>query len=101
MRVTVSSVRCPDEVIEIRESARHGMMLSHINYSLLDRVRRSRARLNDVHSDAHRIGLFEVSLAPDSVQRGSKYAASTSFGDSRAANPERAAMIAAVRGQVS
>ncbi len=67
MRTTVSHVRSVDEVIEIRDAIRDHVMVSHINYSQLNRVTRTRARLHEVQGDARRIGLFEVSLAPESV----------------------------------
>lgn len=67
MRTTVSHVRSVDEVIEIRDAIRDHVRVSHINYSQLNRVTRTRARLHEVQGDARRIGLFEVSLAPESV----------------------------------
>lgn len=69
MRTTKSDVRSPDEVLEFRVVARHGVILSHINCSHLKRVQDARARLDVVRSDATRIGLFEVSLVPASMRR--------------------------------
>ena len=61
MRITESNVRSADRVIEIRVSARHGVIVSHINYTHLERVRRTRARLEYAHDD--------VTLLDDSKAR--------------------------------
>ena len=52
MRENLSFVRSPDNVVEIRVSDGNGVILSHINYTLLERVRRTRARLKFAHDDA-------------------------------------------------
>ncbi len=52
MRTKERIVRPADRVVEIRVSARHGVILSHINYSHLERVRTTRARLNYPRDDA-------------------------------------------------
>jgi hypothetical protein len=57
MRTTVSHVRSADNVLEIRVVARNCVMLSHINYSQLERVRQVRAqRTKESGHDDHRDG---------------------------------------------
>jgi hypothetical protein len=69
MRSAVSNVRSPDDVLEIRVAARNRVILSHINFSQLERVRLARGVQSEVRTDATRIGLFELSLAPERGQR--------------------------------
>lgn len=63
MRPHMSYVRPPDNVVEIRVSDGNGVILSHINYSLLERVRRSRARLTSDPNDAQQSGPARVRSA--------------------------------------
>ena len=51
-------LRSVDQVVEIRAHSRGGVILSHINYAHLERVRTARSR-DAVRSDATRVGLFE------------------------------------------
>ena len=67
MRVTGASVSGPDQVLEFRIAVRNRVIRSHVNYSLLQRVQVARAKLDNTRLDALRLGLFEISLAPDSV----------------------------------
>lgn len=52
MRANLSYVRSQDNVVEIRVSDGNGVFVSHINYTLLELVRRTRARPQSAHDDA-------------------------------------------------
>lgn len=52
-----------DDVRELRTGARGREIISHINYSQLERVRSTRFQLAEVRADVIRLGLFELAEA--------------------------------------
>lgn len=63
MRTQLSYVRSPDNVVEIRVSDGNGVILSHINYTLLERVRRTRVRLQSAHDAAQHMDALKARSA--------------------------------------
>ncbi len=59
------NLRSPDDVQELRVAIRNGVMVSRINRTQLERVRREWARLNALRADARRLGLTEVACVPE------------------------------------
>lgn len=59
------NTRATDDVQELRITIRKRVIISRMNGTQLERVRRERARLNGVSADAVRLGLFEVAVLPE------------------------------------
>mgnify|MGYP000151765985 CR=1 FL=1 len=60
------NVRSRDVVHELRVGIRNAVIVSRINSTQLERVRREWARLDSVRADARRLGLIEVACVPES-----------------------------------
>lgn len=60
MRATVSYVRCPDEVVELRIGYGEREVLSHINDTHLERVRKSRMSFQGMERNTKRVGTSTV-----------------------------------------
>ncbi len=57
-----NAVREDDLIVETRVGPAERQMLSHVNVSLLERVRATRTCMQRVLADARRVGLFEVEV---------------------------------------